>query len=188
MIIILMRHGQTKLNKLGLIQGRTDYQLNSTGKKEVRLSAQKLISVFPKINYFLSSPLKRAIQTAEIVKQVYKNNDEIIIKDDLIERSFGDLEMAPTSELPYFIEDDSIPGYENNIMLKERMFKFLAEISRDYPKDAIIYMAAHSHSIKGILVNLFKEYRYTDKIKNGSYIIINYDKINQTYKLSKEDN
>ncbi len=187
MILILLRHGQTKLNKLGLIQGRSDYPLNSDGKKEIKESVERLKKLFPNINYFFSSPLKRAIQTINIIKKAYDDNANVIIKDDLIERSFGALEMAPVSELPYFLEDNSIPGYENNLMLKERMEKFLAQIAEDYPKDAIILMATHSHTIKGILVNLFRECTYKDRIKNGEFVILNYDKINNTYTLQREE-
>ena len=83
-MIYLIRHGQTDWNKQGIIQGRTDIPLNGYGRKQILTIAKGLNTNLAGI---YSSPLKRALQTAEIVKKKTK----IPIKTDekLLEISYG---------------------------------------------------------------------------------------------------
>ena len=57
-MIFFVRHGQTEWNKLGIMQGRIDTQLNEEGKKQAQIVKEKLNGV--KFDKFFSSPLKRA--------------------------------------------------------------------------------------------------------------------------------
>ena len=65
MKIYTVRHGQTEWNKKGLYQGKTDVPLNEEGKKQAMLVKEKLKD--KKIDLIISSPLKRAKETAEII-------------------------------------------------------------------------------------------------------------------------
>ena len=81
------RHGQTNENAEGAKEGnRTDAYLTSDGVKQAEQLAEFLRD--KKIDAFYSSPLPRAVRTAEIVAK-YHQAVPIIIEDDFIETAFG---------------------------------------------------------------------------------------------------
>lgn len=61
--ILLVRHGQSEGNAAGIIQGRTDFGLTELGRRQARLTAERLTALSPA--HVVSSPLTRAWQTAE---------------------------------------------------------------------------------------------------------------------------
>jgi broad specificity phosphatase PhoE len=63
--IILVRHGQTVWNAIEVFRGRIDIELDETGLKQAELLAGYLSQ--RKLEAVYSSPLKRAVQTAEAV-------------------------------------------------------------------------------------------------------------------------
>jgi broad specificity phosphatase PhoE len=85
--ISVLRHGETEYNKLAKFHGITDIELNKTGREQAHEAKEKLGADYDVI---ISSPLKRARQTAKIVNE--KLGLEIIENDLLKERDFGNLE------------------------------------------------------------------------------------------------
>lgn len=63
--IMLIRHGNTDWNVEEIFRGRANVELNEVGVKQAQLLAQYLEGVPIEVVY--SSPLKRALKTAEIV-------------------------------------------------------------------------------------------------------------------------
>ena len=63
--IILVRHGETEWNAGQIFRGRIDMELNETGNKQAELLVEYLSDL--KIEAIHSSPLKRALRTAEII-------------------------------------------------------------------------------------------------------------------------
>jgi broad specificity phosphatase PhoE len=63
--IILARHGETDWNVAEVFRGRSDVALNETGIKQAELLGAYLSEV--KVNAVYSSPLKRALKTAEVI-------------------------------------------------------------------------------------------------------------------------
>ena len=86
--IYIFRHGETDYNAEKRAQGWIDIPLNDNGKKQAVLLAQKLADI--KIDCIYSSPLLRALSTAEIVAN--KRQIKIIVNDGLKERYFGAFE------------------------------------------------------------------------------------------------
>jgi broad specificity phosphatase PhoE len=64
-VVYLIRHGRTGLNAAGLLRGRVDMPLDEAGRAE----ADRLGALFGGVRLaaVLSSPLRRAVQTAEPV-------------------------------------------------------------------------------------------------------------------------
>jgi probable phosphoglycerate mutase len=62
--LILIRHGETTWNVIGRYQGQADPPLNKRGIEQARIVAQEL-KAKTHIDVLYTSPLKRAIQTAE---------------------------------------------------------------------------------------------------------------------------
>jgi len=62
---ILIRHGQTQWNKFERFRGRVDIDLDETGLRQAAAAAEKVAQWEVKAIY--SSPLKRAMTTAQII-------------------------------------------------------------------------------------------------------------------------
>ena len=73
--IILARHGETEWNVEEVFRGRIDIKLNETGIKQAELLAEYLSK--RKIDAIYSSPLKRAVKTAETIAGYHKLDVEI---------------------------------------------------------------------------------------------------------------
>ncbi|MDD5567441.1 MAG: histidine phosphatase family protein [Patescibacteria group bacterium] len=82
--VYLARHGVTDFNDQGRYLGRSDVSLNELGRKQAEETKDR-ISKF-NIDIVISSPLKRAIETANIIKP---SDLEILSESAFIERSVG---------------------------------------------------------------------------------------------------
>lgn len=89
MKLYFIRHGKTDWNEKGLLQGISDIPLNENGIKDASL-AKEFLKEIP-FDFCVSSPLKRALKTAEII--IDDRNIPIIIDERIKEISFGDLEQ-----------------------------------------------------------------------------------------------
>lgn len=90
-----MRHGVTDWNRKGLFQGRTDNTLNDDGIAQAHVAAEKLRAIG--FGHVVSSPLARALKTAEIVAATTSRS--VTIDHGLIELDFGSFEGRPVREL-----------------------------------------------------------------------------------------
>jgi probable phosphoglycerate mutase len=92
---LCLRHGITDWNREGRFQGRTDIPLNDEGISQARAAARRLQSV--PFDTIVSSPLIRAVKTAEIIATV--SGKPITIDADLIECDFGSFEGRSIREV-----------------------------------------------------------------------------------------
>jgi len=93
--IILARHGETEWNVAEIFRGRIDIELNQTGIKQAELLAEYLSSL--KLDAIYSSPLKRALKTAEIIASYHKLDVEIT--PGLIDFDYGKWQGLPHQEV-----------------------------------------------------------------------------------------
>lgn len=101
MRIVLLRHGQTDLNKKHLIQGSSvDHNLTVQGREFALRSAEKFHP--EKFDLIYSSPLKRAQETANIF---VKGKKEILLDDRIKERDFGEWDAKNYFELRHKYPD-----------------------------------------------------------------------------------
>jgi len=84
--IILARHGETDWNVEEIFRGRIDVELNETGVKQAELLAGYLRDL--RLTAIYSSPLKRALKTAELIASYHHLN--IVVTDDLIDFDYGE--------------------------------------------------------------------------------------------------
>lgn len=82
--LLLIRHGQTPWNALGKIQGSTNIDLEDSGRYQATLLSNKLKGTFSAI---YSSPLNRALETAQILAQ--PNHLDVQVIPALEEINFG---------------------------------------------------------------------------------------------------
>lgn len=161
-MIYFIRHGQTDWNLKKLMQGQTDVPLNDTGRNQAKVIAKSLQNIsFDKV---FCSPLTRAKETC---LQIVDEN-KITVDDRLIERNFGSyegksFELMITDKLWNVNEDDKTAGGESLTAVIKRVYEFLDEITKNYPKKEILIV---SHGGIGMVVRSY----FLGKPDNGDYL------------------
>jgi broad specificity phosphatase PhoE len=89
-MFILLRHGRTKANAGGLLQGRIDPDLDELGVRQARAAAD----VLGPVDRVIASPLVRAQQTAAALGQPVETDERFI------ELDYGEWEAKPVKEIP----------------------------------------------------------------------------------------
>ena len=74
--LFIVRHGETEANKKDIDAGPLDYPLNKKGIKEVSFIAKAISRI--KINAVYSSPVFRAVETAQILAHPHKLRVKIL--------------------------------------------------------------------------------------------------------------
>ena len=127
MKLILIRHGETHWNKDGLVQGGdSDIQLNDTGLEQARKLAVFLQN--ERITAILSSPLQRAMATAEVIASHHQLPVEI--DQGLRELKVGDLEGMSISKLTTTFSQFLLQRWQDRESIKLPNGESLAELQR----------------------------------------------------------
>ena len=149
--LYLLRHGQTEFNVKKLVQGRCDSPLTGLGRQQARVAAAwlKAHNVVP--DKVVSSPLGRAMDTAQLVATELLGPDAAVEPcEGIIERCYGTFEEGPHDALPTDVWDpgeDLVPfGGEGSRTLQERMVDTLTNIMG---ADGIETLLAVSHGSAG---------------------------------------
>lgn len=158
--LYLVRHGQTAWNREEVFRGRSDIPLNETGRKEALLTGEYLKRV--KVDFMYSSPLSRAVETAEAIARC--QGKEVQILDSLIDIDFGRWQGVSHEEVkerygdlyrqwkhtPHLVR---FPGGESLEDVRERALSVLDEIVLDHA-DEILVMVSHRVVNKTMLCGL----------------------------------
>lgn len=179
--LILVRHGQTDLNKKGVYFGILDPPLNFKGKIEVK-SARELLK---KIDYdeIFTSNLKRAVETA---KEINYLDRKLIETEDLREINFGIFEGYTYEELKKLYPEELkksndwkkynyVTG-ESIEEVQKRVISFI-EKTIDFEKNTIL--VSHWGVINTILSYYFSvgiEGYWKYNVNNGGVVVIEFDK------------
>lgn len=147
MKFIVMRHGRTDYNDRHLLQGQTEMPLNEKGILEAEHARDELKQDGYSIDRVISSPLRRAQKTAEIVSGFPK--EKIEIDRRLIEIGFGPMEGSSASEIgeemQVFFKDPPryIPpaGAESYQSLIGRMEDFLDSHVSEKSEDTVLVLS-----------------------------------------------
>ena len=92
-----LRHGETDWNKQQKIMGQSDIPLNETGVLQAKTVAEKIQAL--SIDVIVTSPLKRAYKTAEIIGN--KIDKPIFLEQDLREFCWGIMEGKVKGDRSY---------------------------------------------------------------------------------------
>lgn len=160
-MIYIIRHGKTELNKANVLQGRSNYPLNEEGIEQAKKAAEDLREIH--FDHVFSSPLTRAVQTAEIICPDIKP----VIDERLIEMDYGpyegsDLENPSPELIAFFMDFAHTPapeGMEQLSSVVSRAGDFIESI-RNLPGNILV--STHAIAMKGILEYLTPE-------SNGAY-------------------
>ena len=153
--ISILRHGRTDANDKGLYIGRTDLPLSEEGKRE--LAELYETHEYPKVQKVYTSPLERAVQSAEILFP----DRELVEIDDLTEMDFGAFEGCSAEELAKLDSykkwlrgglDNPPPNGESLRNMMVRCYTALNSVILDMMQEDITEAAVMTHS--GILMNM----------------------------------
>lgn len=158
MDIYLLRHGETDWNQKRLLQGHTDTLLNEKGKKQVEDTARKLADLGIRMDAIVTSPLKRARESAAIAARVLDYPQEKIVVETLLtERSFGEGEGMLLEEMKASYPDRDCPGMESKEELIRRAGLALQSITERFSDAERILLAAHGAILFALLEAASKE-------------------------------
>jgi broad specificity phosphatase PhoE len=93
--LILARHGETAWNVGKIYRGRTDVNLDEVGIKQAELLGKYLSNW--KLEAIYSSPIKRALDTANIIARYQKVS--VHIAEGLIDFDYGEWQSLPEQEV-----------------------------------------------------------------------------------------
>jgi broad specificity phosphatase PhoE len=155
--LILVRHGETELNKAGLIQGVNEASLNTTGIAQAAAVARALVGDLPIQLY--TSPLRRALDTAAVISTALKVPFTPL--KGLEEANAGELEGLTGQEMrqryPEFArrwaEDSALaqmPGGESLLQVQQRAWPVIAELAQKHPDEAVV-VVTHNFTIQAIV-------------------------------------
>jgi len=120
-VLILVRHGRTKANAEGRLQGRLDQDLDAYGRRQA-VAVAAYVYDRCEVDFVVSSPLKRAYQTAE------EFGRPIEVDERWLELAYGEYEGTPHADVPSEIwqrwrNDPSFTpdGGESLVALDERV-------------------------------------------------------------------
>lgn len=165
--LYFIRHAQSEANRLKIMGSRLPVPLSEEGKADAALIARKLKSSVD-IHRIISSPLPRALQTAEPFSKEYGltvEQDERIIEQDVgifSGMGYEHIKTFPSYEADPMARWDWIPqgGGESYRMVAERVTSFLKDLE-DGDSDRNILVVTHAVSlrlIRGALENTFPTY------------------------------
>lgn len=154
--IWLIRHGVTRANRLGIIQGQSDEPLSDEGRRQAERLGRWLAAHEIAADALCSSPLSRAAETAAIVAaELGIDAGAIATEPRLAERSFGDLERQSAADV-YGQQDAAAdpgrwrpPNGESYADLEARALAGFDELAARQGRRALVF--SHGGPIKALL-------------------------------------
>src|SRR5690606_30756536 len=133
MKIYFVRHGQTDANA-NMQSGQTieelDEPLNETGEKQAKELAEQLKDI--PFDYIISSPLKRALHTADIINKYH--NLPIVLEDKLRERNASTyIDIKTWHDLFDFDKNIQLQDGESLHAFFDRAQTYFDELKQNYP-------------------------------------------------------
>jgi broad specificity phosphatase PhoE len=147
--IILVRHGETDFNASGIFRGRADAPLNENGRRQAALLGEYLSN--EKLSVIYSSPLIRAVKTAEAIAGHHRLG--VNIADSLNDIDCGEWQGLSLNEVQARDEETyrdwldtpeqvRIPGGESLQEVQDRVLPFVQDAVLKY-KGGIIVLVSH---------------------------------------------
>ncbi|HET8643077.1 MAG TPA: bifunctional RNase H/acid phosphatase, partial [Pseudonocardiaceae bacterium] len=158
--LVLLRHGQTEHSIRRAYSGRGDLPLTSTGETQAALAAKRLagLTALTEVVAVVSSPLRRAVQTAEPVAA--QLGLPVTVHDGLIEADYGDWEGMTFAEVAArnpdlharWLHDTSVapPGGESLDSVRRRVRRARDALIVDHP-GATVVVVSHVAPVKTLL-------------------------------------
>jgi broad specificity phosphatase PhoE len=180
---LIIRHGESKANKQGIVASYPDNSINSyglteNGKKQIRdiihINKDKLLG---KKVIIISSDFLRARESAYIIAEEIECKD-ILFTPQLRERFFGEYEGMPSDSYYRVWGDDldninnHIGGVESTQEVRERVLSVIRECEESY-SDQTILLVSHGDPLQILLATFMgmpsNRHRETKSLKNADF-------------------
>ena len=161
MRLYLVRHGETEMNQRGCYYGTTDVPLTEKGRAQAAALGRYLKGM--DLDRILSSPLRRATETAGEIRALCRDCVAIECDSRLAEQNFGIFEGHTYGELAEQYPEElaawnqdfdtyRIPGGESFLDVRRRLDRFVAELWDEAGKsDAAVLIVAHKGTLGHLL-------------------------------------
>lgn len=160
MDLLLARHGQTDWNPLQRVMGRSDISINEIGRSQAQNLQRWLKDI--EIHAAYSSPMPRAMQTAEIVLKG-RNSLEIIPEPGVQEIDYGDWVGMTFKEVEEKYNKEyndyrfraskmKIPGGEAVIDVQGRAVAAIERIRKKHEGQRVL-VVSHADVCKAMLIH-----------------------------------
>lgn len=178
--LYLLRHGQTEFNVKKLVQGRCDSPLTDLGRKQAGMAATWLKGHDVVPDKVVSSPLGRAMDTAQLVATELLGPDAAVEScEGIIERCYGTFEEGPHDALPTDVWDpgeDLVPyGGEGSQALQARMVATLTNLMSTKDTETLLAVSHGSASRQFIRAAAPEGFELPTKLPNCAIMIFNFD-------------
>lgn len=175
MKLYIIRHGQTEMNRRRKYQGSIDTGLNARGIAQARRAAEVLAT---NIDVLVSSPMRRALQTAEIISA--HSGIPIRIMPHFRERAFGQFEGLSKTEIknrfpdlwkhkPLRSFEVAPPGGESVSEVLERVHRGIEQLLADHGRDHVVVVAHGfvARAIRGLTTPVSRDSFFDYTLANG---------------------
>jgi len=164
MSLIVMRHGETMFNKMGVLAGWTNVPLSNLGKQQVIRTIPVLKNL--KIQKIFTSDQQRSIETAYIIQKEIKQHFPIIQSAALKERHYGILSGKLKSELNLLYSFPVVQswrrGYYDRPPYGENLHDVKIRVSNYYESqiepclknNQNVLVVSHSNTLRALFVYL----------------------------------
>jgi broad specificity phosphatase PhoE len=182
--IILARHGETEWNASEIFRGRADVALNENGLRQAELLGEYLGG--GKINFIYSSPLQRAVKTAEAIART--QSIDVNIVPNLIDIDCGEWQGLSLREVkdkyPEIYQDwlDTpeqvrIPGGESLEDVRSRVVPFVENTVMKCGEGRVVLVShrAVNKVLICALLRLDNSFFWNFKLDTGGITRFNFD-------------
>ena len=155
MKILFVRHGESVDDIENRYGGSADFDLTEKGKKQVLESAKKIFSLDEKFEIILSSPLKRALQSAEIIA------NQLHIEVEIFE----------------YLKERNLNGVLNGLVRSEAKKKYPEQVER-HSRWEYVDESERSEDFNNRVINAIK---YLLKMKYNSLVAVTHGLFLKTF-------
>jgi broad specificity phosphatase PhoE len=164
--LLLIRHGQSTANATGVWQGQMEFPLSESGRWQARCVGRALAG--EPFDGLYSSPLGRALETAEIIAREARFPGAVVPVEDLMERRGGLLEGTTPAERearnPALVKKLlglpeekgwKLVGAETDEAVLQRFERAISDICARHPAGARIVLVSHGGAMRAFLRDRF---------------------------------
>lgn len=177
--LYLLRHGQTEFNVKKLVQGRCNSPLTELGVEQAHMAGAWLREHGVAPDTIVSSPLGRAMQTAEIVASELGFDGEVRPEPGIIERAYGSFEEGPQDAVPSDVWDPGEElvafGGEGNAALASRMVAALVDDASEPGVGTLLAVSHGSASLQFIRAALPDGVDCPQRLPNCAVMVFDFD-------------
>ena len=148
--LLLLRHGETEWSRSGRHTSRTDLELTDEGREQAAAVGETLTGLELDNPYVISSPMTRALVTAELAGLSVDKVDPLIS-----EWNYGDYEGTTTADIRkavpnWLVWTHGCPGGETAAQVCERADKAIA-LALEHMGSRDVVLVGHGHFSRAVL-------------------------------------